>query len=280
MRPVAIATAAGADDPDEAVLVAALARHGLAGEARVWSQEAVPWDDYAQVVVRSTWDYTRQPAAFLAWIRARRTILNPAAALAYSADKHYLVDLASRGLPAVPTAVVEVGAAREWPPGDVVVKPAIGAGSLGAARFAAADAVGARAHVAALHARGLAAIVQPYRASVETRGELALIYLGGRLSHAVRKDALLSHAEHERTPALRRAGIRAEPADGAAREVGDAVLATLGFADLAYARVDLLAHEGSWQVLELELVEPMLYLGYQPGAADALAAAIAERTPA
>ncbi|MGC8498616.1 MAG: ATP-grasp domain-containing protein [Acidimicrobiales bacterium] len=278
MRPVAIATAPGADDPDEAALVAALARHGLAGQARAWSDAAVPWDDYAQVVVRSTWDYTRQPDAFLAWTRACRAILNPPAALAYSADKRYLVDLAARGLPAVPTVVLEVGAALEWPGGDVVVKPAIGAGSRGAARFAARDAAGARAHAAALHARGAAAIVQPYRTSVDTHGEVALIYLGGRLSHAVRKDALLGHAEPERTPALRRAGIRAVPVDAAAREVADAVLRALGFADLAYARVDLLAHDATWEVLELELVEPMLYLGYAAGAADALAAAIAERT--
>ena len=276
MRPVAIATAHGILDPDEA----ALARHGLAGEARVWNDASVPWEDYAQVVVRSTWDYTRHPDAFLAWTRARPHILNPSDVLAYSADKRYLVDLAARGLPAVPTTVLEVGAPLSWPEGDVVVKPAIGAGSLGAARFAASDTAAARAHAAALHARGAAAVVQPYRSSVDTHGELALIYLGGTFSHAVRKDALLGHAEHQRTPEMRRAGIQAAAADGAAREVGDAVLHALGFADLTYARVDLLAHDASWQVLELELVEPMLYLGYAPSAADALASAIAERTPA
>ncbi len=277
MRSVAIATAPGVEDPDEGALIAALARVGWTARACVWSDPDVAWEAFDQVVVRSTWDYTDDPAAFLAWARARASILNPAPVLAYSADKRYLLDLAARGLPTVATRLFAPGDEIELPEGAVVVKPAVGAGSRGAARFAATEGAAARAHARVLARRG-AVIVQPYLERVDTEGELALIYLDGALSHAVRKDALLGHAEEARTTDLRRAGISPARAEGGAREVADAVLGALGWSDLAYARVDLLADGEGWRVLELELVEPMLYLGYAEGAADRLAAGLVARS--
>jgi hypothetical protein len=123
-------------------------------------------------------------------------------------------------------------------------------------------------------------MLQPYLDGVDVAGEASLIYIDGAFSHAIRKEALLSGAPsevdglfvEERTSPL-------SPSDDALA-VGDAVLAAapVDRDQLLYARVDLLPDaDGRPLLLELELVEPSLFLGEWPGAAERFAAAIAER---
>jgi len=123
-------------------------------------------------------------------------------------------------------------------------------------------------------------VVQPYLDGVDVSGETALIYIRGAFSHAIRKEALLSGAPSEFD------GLFVEeqtspltPAEDALA-AGDAVLdaAPVDRGALLYARVDLLPDaDGRPLLLELELVEPSLFLGEWPGAAERFAAAIAER---
>lgn len=273
MRRVALATARLAEDPDEPLLLAALAAEGIDARALPWD-EPDPFDDDL-VVIRSTWDYTSRRAEFLDWARGVARLANPYDVVAYSSDKSYLGDLAARGHRVVPTTFVDVGTEPAFPPGDVVVKPRVGAGSLDAARYGEAERGAALAHVARLHAAGRDALVQPYVASVDDLGERALVFIGGEFSHAMTKGAMLNVAQESRTwlyrvEAMSRA--RAEPdALALAREV------LAGFDDLLYARVDLVRDEGAWALMELELVEPSLFLTHAPDAASRLARAIARR---
>ncbi|MDE3064824.1 MAG: hypothetical protein KGJ36_04045 [Acidobacteriota bacterium] len=273
MRRVALATARLAEDPDEPLLLAALAAEGIDARALPWD-EPDPFDDDL-VVIRSTWDYTSRLAEFLDWARRVARLANPYDVVAYSSDKSYLGDLAARGHRVVATTYVDVGAEPAFPPGDVVVKPRVGAGSLDAARYGGAEREAALAHVARLHAAGRDALVQPYVASVDDLGERALVFIGGEFSHAMTKGAMLNVTQESRTwlyrvEAMSRA--RAEPdALALAREV------LAGFDDLLYARVDLVRDEGAWALMELELVEPSLFLTHAPDAASRLARAIARR---
>jgi glutathione synthase/RimK-type ligase-like ATP-grasp enzyme len=102
-----------------------------------------------------------------------------------------LADLDARGVPVVPTAFVEAGDPAPRLTGDIVVKPSVGAGSSGAARFVDV-AAGALAHVEALHSDGRVAMVQPHLAAVDTVGETGFVYVGGRFSHAFRKTSILA----------------------------------------------------------------------------------------
>ncbi len=276
MSRVAIATASGIEDPDAPVLLAALARHGVEADLVAWDAP-VSWDTFDLVVVRSTWDYVARRDDFLHWARSIAHLENPYPVVEYSSDKHYLADLAAHGHRVVETHFCDVGDEPRFTRGDVVVKPAVGAGSGGAARYRPDELEAARLHVAALHAQGRDALIQPYVSSVDERGELAVVVIDGAVSHAMTKAAMLNVEESTRTPAFRREQMSLAKADPAALAAVAALLAEARFADLLYARVDLVASAAGWAVMELELVEPNLFLAYEPTAPDRLASGIARR---
>lgn len=289
---VALVTCSEVPDLDDEgrLLLAALRRRGLDAQPLTWDDAGADWSALDLAVVRSTWDYAGRREEFLRWATtasAATRVLNPLPLLEWSTDKHYLADLEAAGLPVVPSAFVEVGAAPEHPYLDVehVVKPAVSAGSRDTLRLGAHEADRSLAHVAAVHATGRSALVQPYLAAVDDVGETALVFLDGELSHAMRKAALLPaggalveglFAPEEMSPR--------EPS-AAEVEVGRAALAeatrrarSAGAEAPLYARVDLLPDDdGDPRVLELELVEPSLFLDHVPGAAERLADAVAAR---
>jgi glutathione synthase/RimK-type ligase-like ATP-grasp enzyme len=264
--------------------VDALVALGIAAEPAVWDDPTVDWAGYDLAVIRSTWDYAARRDAFIRWARGVPRLANPAAVVAWNTDKRYLADLAAAGAPVVPTEWVKPGAA--WRPaasGEVVVKPAVGAGGVDAGRYdlAAPDQrTLAAAHAARLHAAGRAVLIQPYLPAVDRDGETSLLWLGGRYSHAIRKGPLLTGPDTGVTGLYRDEEITAREPDAAQRTVAQRVLAALPFAaaDLLYARVDLLpGPDGAPRLLEVELTEPSLFLRTAPGAAARLAAAIAAR---
>ncbi|MEO6879631.1 MAG: hypothetical protein ABI181_01620 [Mycobacteriaceae bacterium] len=262
-------------DGDDAELLAALRTAGLDASWAPWDHIAP--DEQALVVLRATWDYTRRHAEFLRWAQQVPRLANPAAAVRFSSDKRYLLDLAADGVAVVPTTVVLPGATvplpTTGPVREVVVKPSIGAGSDGAARFV--EALQARAHVAQLHAQGSAVLIQPFVASVDTAGETAMVFLAGRRSHAFHKAAMLAPAgaPGERDPSglfLIETLRPHAPSDAEWTLAGHALSAAaarcgLGRHDLLYARVDTLTGPAGPMVLEVELVEPSLGWRQVPG---------------
>jgi len=267
------------EDVDAPLVVEELARLGIDADLRVWDDDAVDWEGYDLVVVRSTWGYANDYDHFLAWAHARARLINPYAVIEYSTDKHYLGDLARQGFPVIATSYCEVGDAPAFPEGDVVVKPAVGAGSIDAQRFEVHEHEAARSHVAALHASGRCAVIQPYVASIDEHGERALVFLDGEFSHAMTKRAHLKVAPAQRDGAFRNGQMSRADAEPAALDLARSLLSGR-FADLAYGRVDLVHTPAGWQLMELELVEPALYLTHAPEAASRLARAIARRIPA
>ena len=285
---LASCSALPAGDEDAPALLAALADRGITAETPDWRDADVSWDRYQLVVLRSTWDYTRHLADFLAWTdRLGERLLNPAAVVRWNCDKTYLRDLGADGVPVTPTVWVAPGERADLPEVEFVVKPTVGAGARGAGRFApdATDAAGA--HLRDLHAAGRTAMVQPYLSAVDEEGETALVFVAGAFSHAVRKNALLGAgvAHTLDSPPGRPAlwveeTMSARTPTEAQLAVGRQVLAGLErrFAGpLLYTRVDLLPGAEGPVVVEVEAVEPSLFLGLAPGAADRLAAAIAGR---
>lgn len=251
-------------DGDDAGLVAALRKRGL--HAR-W----LPWDDPRTeradlVILRATWDYAARREDFLAWTRRVPNLLNAPRVVEWNSDKHYLRDLAAAGIPVLESVFFEPGETATLPvAGELVVKPAVGAGSVDTRRFA--DPGAALDHAETLLAAGRGVLAQPYDARVEA-GETAMVFLGGEQSHAFRKGPILppggrpprmdssdSYAEETLAPA--------EP-DFEMWEIGhralDAASALLGVPrnEFLYARVDLIGGLGEAVLLELELVEPAL----------------------
>lgn len=275
---VAIATCAGENvDPDSPVLLAALEAEGLNGELCVWDDAEVEWSNYDLVVLRSTWDYAARREEFLAWARGVPQLVNPYDVVVYSSDKHYLADFATQGVSVVPSQFCDVGETPEFPDGNFVVKPCVGAGSIDADRYGAHELTRARAHVARLHDQGRDVVIQPYVDSVDDRGERALIFVDGAFSHAMTKGAMLNVAASKRDVLFRREQMSVAIAEPDALAVARDVLACAGFSPLLYGRVDLVHTSAGWALMELELVEPSLFLSYDVEAPRRLARAIRAR---
>ncbi|WP_089101498.1 ATP-grasp domain-containing protein [Streptomyces hyaluromycini] len=278
-------------DRDLPVLLRALADAGAEAVARPWDDPEAEWGDHDLVVIRSTWDYSWRTDEFLPWVervgKATR-IANPAEVVRWNADKRYLGDLAAAGVPVVPTRYLAPGdpapggpapdgPAAELPADrDFVVKPTFGAGARFAARYTPAEHGTAVRHLARMHEEGLTAMVQPYVSGIDVSGERALQFFGGRLMHASRKRAVLTpgtayDADKVAHPELRR--WTPTPAELAVAE--RALAAVPESPELLYARVDLVdGADGQPQVMELELVEPNLFLFLHPGSVAGVAAAI------
>ncbi|MCV7226862.1 ATP-grasp domain-containing protein [Mycolicibacterium komossense] len=250
-------------DGDDDGLVAALRERGLHARWLSWDDPATLDSDL--VILRATWDYIERLQDFLDWTTRVPHLLNAPPVITWNTDKRYLHDLAVAGVPVVESEFFAPGEAVHLPGGEVVVKPAIGAGSVGAQRFT--DHCAARDHAAKLQENGSTVLVQPYNPHVEA-GETALVFLGGRPSHAFTKGPILP-APGQR-PVFDESGTYAEESlstadpDFALWDVGHAALAAaaarLGTtpADFLYARVDILGGHDDPQLLELELVEPSL----------------------
>lgn len=255
-----------------------------------WDDSAVDWSAYDRVVLRSVWDYTTRAEEFIGWCRrvGAERLRNVPDLVAFNADKRYLAQLA---VPTVPTTFVGPGDGTPALTGEVVVKPNVSAGARDTGRFGPAAHAEARALIAAITASGRTALVQPYLTAVDTGGETALVHFGGALSHVLRKRAVLAPDEIA-PPALDSpvavaavmleddlvvASTATEPEVALGRAVVDELTARFGTAPL-YARVDMVAGpEGSPVLMEVEAVEPHLYLGISPGAAERFAAAITAR---
>ncbi len=268
----------------DAPLVAALERRGAQVSTPTWREDA-HWEQWDVVVVRTTWDYVDHRDEFVAWaesVASRTRLCNPAEVIRWNTHKGYLLELEDRGAPIVPTAWIAAGDrvdlsglldARGWD--EVVVKPAVDAGSRRLLRVGRDRLEDGQRHLDALSQGGADVMVQPYQPSVQREGELSVVVIDGRVSHAVRKrpaagDFRVQHAYG--------GAYVSEPVDEQTIRLAEWVVGATGH-DLLIARVDLLADElGAWQLAEFEATEPDLYLSTVPEAAERLAEAIVRRT--
>lgn len=256
----------------EQPLLDALARRGADAVPSVWDDPAVDWARFDACVIRNTWDYTHRFDEFLRWADALPVpLFNPARVLRWNAHKSYLVELAARGVRVVPTELVRagapldlarLGAARGWD--EVVVKPCVSAGARDTLRLRARDGQSA---VEPLRDRDL--LVQPYQPVVEGEGERSLIFVDGKLGHAIRKHPQL-------------AGRPGEGGEPRVTPTDDELAAACSVLDAAgepllYARVDLVrGTDGAPLLMELEALEPRLFFEAHPPTAEQLADAIVQ----
>jgi hypothetical protein len=276
---------------DDDLLVRALHARSASATAVPWDDARADWQAFDLVVIRSTWDYARRHDEFLAWVDEIGDRLENAPELVrWNSDKRYLADLREAGLPVVETTYVGPEAAVPSLSGTVVVKPTVSGGARDTGRFGHGAHASAIDLIRAIGASGRTAMVQPYLQSVDTEGEAAIVSVDGRLSHGLRKRAVLTRegvaptrddrigaAEAMYDPDLVTAATPADDELVVAREIVD-YLARRFEGPPLYARVDLARDaDGAPLVLELEAVEPSLYLALAPGATETLADAIVAR---
>jgi len=265
---------------DDRVLVDALTEHGVWAEAAVWNEAAVDWEMYAAVVIRSTWDYHLHLDEFLAWLdrleRLNVKVFNAPSLVRWNSEKGYLRDLADRGIPIVPTRWVERGERvslaeilRETGWAEVVVKPSVSASAHQTWRMSAAESDTREDDFAAMVERGRV-LVQPFLEAIRTEGEWSLLFYGGEYSHAV-----LKRPRHDDFRVQQTHGGTSEVCEPAPEVVEQArrALEAAGQAS-HYARVDGCVVDGRFVLMELELIEPDLFLRAHPSAPAMLAAVL------
>jgi glutathione synthase/RimK-type ligase-like ATP-grasp enzyme len=265
---------------DDRLLVPALRGVGFEPLARRWDEPAEPWARHAAVVVRSSWDYHRRATEFHAWLdrleEGGARVFNPVPILRWNADKRYLRDLARAGIEVVPTAWVDereegslaaLAGARGWR--RVVVKPSVSATAFETWRAGPVVTDEDEQRFRRLTGER-PVLVQPYLPEIEG-GELSLVFLGGRYSHAVLKRPRPGDFRVQVDFGGTVEPVRPGPhvVETAARVLRAAPGETL------YARVDLCLVEGRVQLMELELLEPALFFGTEPAAPARFAEALA-----
>jgi len=268
---------------DDRRLIAAFQEQGDEAISVVWSDAGVDWRDYDLALLRSTWDYIDDRAGFLAALavieRSSCRLYNPLDAVRWNSDKSYLFDLATWGIPIVPTLPVAPAGASQlqqqataagWE--RVVLKPRVGAGAADVRLTPAATIAATVAELTAARPNQ-PFLLQPLIESVISEGEWSFIFIAGAFSHALLKRPapgdFRAHGIYDGVvvPAV------PAPADLAQAE---AIVAALPF-DLLYARLDLVRIGHRLAIMELELIEPMLYFDHAPAAAGRLAQAARAR---
>ena len=288
---IALVTAAAARDVDEDLppLESALRKAGADLTIAEWDRPR-DWSRFDIALLRSTWDYPQRLAEFLDWAEAvsqQTKLLNPLPVVKWNSDKHYLRDLAAKGVPTVLTKFIEPDQHPERQitellsqpdVAEFVVKPAVGAGSRDAQRFGREEREDAARHAQRMLNDKRSVLLQPYLSNVDQLGETALLYFEGEFSHAIRKGPLLKRKEGPTTELFAKETISARVPDAAELRVGAQALQAAPFETLLYARVDLIRdQQGEPVVLELELIEPSLFFPFALGSAERFAAAVVRR---
>jgi hypothetical protein len=282
-----IALATSKDWPDlthdDQALLQPLAERGLKAEPAVWSDPKYPWQDCDAIVIRSCWDYHLRSEDFLRWIASLESrsckLWNPPAAIRWNADKSYLRSLDDRGIPIVPTLWCEPGetqtltaALRDAGWDRAVVKPRI---SATAHRTQLVDAKNAESEQDLFEElmAGPGVMVQKFMDNIVTAGEWSLMFFGGQFSHAVLKTPKPGDFRVQSD-----FGGKSLAADPPAPVLECATRAVQVVQPTLYARVDGIVDrvdsQDQFRIMELELIEPALFLTSHPAAADRFADAI------
>jgi glutathione synthase/RimK-type ligase-like ATP-grasp enzyme len=259
-------------------LVDALRAAGLDPIAEVWTDPSVDWSAYDAVLLRSVWDYHLRYDDFTEWLaqldKAGVPVLNDSGLVRWNGDKRYLLELRERGVAIVPSQIAAGDCLREVVAGlggqEIVIKPTVGAGSSHTIRGTAGSP---ELEQAMADLPDAVYLVQPFQPEIRTDGELSLVFIEGDYSHAVVQRPVAGDYRVQ----LMFGGVATvtDPTP----EVLDsarAVLAAAGGRPL-YARVDGVVVNGRFLLMELELIEPYLFLPESPEATRKLATAVANR---
>jgi glutathione synthase/RimK-type ligase-like ATP-grasp enzyme len=285
---IALATSKDWPDltPDDRTLLRPLAERGFKAEPAVWSDPTYPWEERDAVVIRSCWDYHLRSEDFLRWIASLKSaVWNPPALIRWNADKSYLRALEDKGIPIIPTfwcepeqtpsladALHDKGWAR------AVVKPRISATAHRTQLVEVTNAEAGQELFEELKA-GPGVMVQEFMDGILSEGEWSLMFFAGKFSHAVLKTSKPGDFRVQSD-----FGGKSRAADPPAFVIECAVRAIQTVAPTLYARVDgVVDHDRSqFRIMELELIEPALFLTSHPPAAerfaDAIAAAVRSRS--
>lgn len=265
---------------DDALAHEPLAELGWRVSPLSWRQSGIPWSDFDAVIIRSTWDYPDDVDSFLDVLEEISSVSNLANSMSlvrWNLAKTYLRDLEHKGIGIVPTTWAnEIDEASlmachgRFNSDEIVIKPVIGVNGEDAFRISRSEPAQDLSDIVARF-QGRAHMVQRFMPCILTEGEFSLFFFNCGFSHAILKTPAASEF---RSQEERGARIQAVVPEELLLERGRQVLKTITPAPL-YARIDFVRDdEGDFVVMELELIEPSLYLRMHPQAPVRFARAV------
>lgn len=268
---------------DDILLFDELRRRGHAIDPLIWGDTLPTRGSLDMVLQRSPWDYMRDQRAYLDWIQAivqaGIPVENSYEITAWNIDKHYLRDMKERGVCTVPTIyhepsstalLREVMEKQGW--SEMVIKPAVSAAARDTFRLNQQEAEAFQSRFDSLQ-QGRVFMLQPFVQEVLTEGEWSLVFVEGEYTHAVRKRA--KEGDYRVQDDHGGAVFFDSPSEALVAQAQRAVTAIPE--SLLYARVDGIEVNGEFWLVELELIEPELFLRAEPNAVRKMADAIEAR---
>lgn len=253
--------------PEHDQLLHYLQNKGLDIQHEEWSDESVDWKKYSCIVFKCPWDYVAKTNLFYQWLDKIKSLdiplLNPADVVKWNSDKHYLQDIANAGQKIIPTKFLERGASfttadylQQFNANGIIVKPCISGVSKNTFKITHANGSDEAAINQLLQNEAM--MVQPFMPEVIEEGEWSLLFFNGRFSHALLKTPAKGDF---RSQANYGANIeRRTPAPGVL-ESAERYVSTFAKGCL-YARVDGLVIDNEFMLMELELIDPVLFLSF------------------
>jgi glutathione synthase/RimK-type ligase-like ATP-grasp enzyme len=256
------------------VEAAALVADGAEVVPVSWT-EAADLSRFDLVLPLVAWGYHLRYADWLALLdrvdASGVPMINPPALLRWNSDKAYLAELADLGVPTVPTHAVEAccdadleEARRTFGSDWLVIKPPVSASATGTHRLGPHDDLPSES-------RGRPMIVQPLIEEIAKTGEFSLMLFDGEFSHSVVKRP--KSGDFRVQPHLGGVTLPCDVPRGAEQLARQALAAAPAHA--TYARVDIVPDdEGVLRIMELELIEPALFLDHAPDGGTAFTRAV------
>jgi glutathione synthase/RimK-type ligase-like ATP-grasp enzyme len=264
---------ANADSEDER-LYRFLAEKGHQISFQVWDDEQVDWSAFDAIIIKSPWDYFDKISAFYTWLDKLEVlgccVLNPVKTLRWNADKIYFKDLQAQGVKIVPTMWLEQGSSFDAAAvfeaigqDRIIVKPRVSGAAKNTVAISRADV---NSHTDRINAllQEEPFLAQPFLEQIKTQGEWSFIFFNGQYSHTVLKTAKSGdfRVQHFFGGSVHTPEPPAELLGAATRIVEQFA------ADCLYARVDGVELNGELMLMELELIEPFLFLSTSEGALE------------
>lgn len=254
---------------------AALRKAGFEVEPRLWTDPG-DFDGFDLVMPLVAWGYHLDPPRWHALLdrleREGPKTLNPVPLLRWNSDKRYLTELGQKGVAVIPTRLAKaldeavLADARAEFGDELVIKPPVSAAADGAHWLRPRDPLPEAS-------RGRAMMIQPFLRSVAEEGEYSCLLFGGTFSHAIIKRP--KAGDYRVQPHLGGTEEPCTPPPGSI-ELAKAALAAAP-AEAAYARVDMIRDvSGQLAIIELELIEPSLWLQHAPDRGEAFARTVIE----
>lgn len=273
----------GSPKDEDKVLMDLFLSKGLDIEQVIWNDPTVDWKQFDLAVLKSPWDYHEKFKEFTAWMDHLEALnikmLNPYHIVRQNIDKHYLQEISDSGLAVIPSSFFEKDSRPQlrefftkFNAQKLVIKPCVSASAKNTMTVAA-DNMSERQQQLHGFLKEESYLVQPFVEEIG-QGELSLIFLGNEYSHSVLKlpKAGDFRVQHFHGGTIRHYEPSAEPIKTAQVYIDKHAAGCL------YARVDGLFVNGVFQLMELELIEPYLFLDTSPGAYDRYYEALREMT--